>query len=123
MFINNSEKSVRKDKRKYSLFDDHTERWLDDNGAILTDKGLAGRQDKRYKECNWWQLQYRYEEYSIYFDKHEVLGYFGEPYYELYDGDETWRWSQHDNTGFINFLDERFKEHDKKVYENPELFL
>ncbi len=92
-------------------------------GIEIVDRKNDNR--KEYRSCNWWHLNYKFMKMSIYYDPKDLLGYVGSPYYELYDGNETYRYLEDsdDHIEFIDKLKEVIDLHDIDIDEHPENWL
>jgi len=74
--------------------------------------------------CYWWEITTEHLWLSIYYYPSDSLGYVGAPYYELYDGDETYRYLLSDDPMELilelhkqkAIIEERYEKH-------PEEFL
>ena len=111
---------------EFKIFNDEVETKIQQLGYTIDNIGLGGRPDY-YKECNWWTLVYGHLFLSIYFDPEDKLGFVGRPYYELYTGDDTFRYLDLPNTENPNFLLRNLKklknEYKKDFKNNPENYL
>ncbi len=92
-------------------------------GIEMVDRKNDDRDE--YRICNWWRLKYKYVKMSVYYDPADLLGYVGRPYYELYDGNETYRYLEDsdDHTEFIGKLKEVIDLHNADIDEHPENWL
>ena len=104
------------------LFDELTENALIQAGWEITDTGMSGRPDY-FKGCNWWTLGYKFLRYSVYYDPSDIMGSVGAPYYEFYDGDDTYRYLLDNSFEFISDVNEYIPKHNTDIETNPELFL
>ncbi len=79
-----------------------------------------------YLDCNWWHLNYKFLKLSIYYDPSDSLGYVGKPYYELYDGNETFRYIADEvesEEEFLRDLNNMINAHDESIAKTPENWL
>lgn len=104
------------------LFNKETETTLIELGWKIEDLKLAGRSD-HFNGCNWWSLTYKFLHFSIYFDPSNILGYVGDEYYELYDGNDTYRYHTDKSNIIIKDLTKFKNVHNKEINEFPELWL
>ena len=82
------------------------------------------RTQPMFEGCWWWSITTGHLHLSIYFDPSDCLGYVGAPYYELYDGDDTYRYLLSDDP--MDLILELHKQ--KAIYienynRNPEVYL
>ena len=93
-------------------------------GYNIKDLGSDGRPKELYDGCNWWRLGYKFLYYSIYYDPKNVIGFVGEPYWEFYDGEETYRYTVTNNFDSLIKLLEKLKlKQEKDIKNTPEIFL
>ena len=77
-----------------------------------------------FPECLWWKITTGHLWLSLYYDPNDSLGYVGTPYFQLYDGDETYTYLLDDDP--MDLILELHKQ--KAIYteqyeKNPEEFL
>lgn len=119
-------KNFCKPKIPLKVFSDEFMKELESYGFKVQDLGtkiINGT--PLYPDCNWWLIQYKFLELSLYYDPSDKLGSVGKPYYELYDGIETFRFLSNPDQSdkLLGKLIQIKKEHDKEVQEYPERFL
>jgi len=74
--------------------------------------------------CTWWKISVGHFSMSIYYDPDDSLGYVGVPYYELYDGDETYRYlSSDDPMDLILELHKQKVIYEESYSKDPEKWL
>jgi len=107
------------------LMSEDVEQKIEQLGFTLEDIGNRRFEHEEYKPCNWWRLKYLLLDLSIYYDPIDALGSVGVPYYELYDGKDTFRYIENDNSykDFVEFLNILMKDHQTELNEHPENFL
>lgn len=76
---------------------------------------------KKFKNCKWWNIKYKFLNLSLYYDPDQVLGSFDGPYFEIYLNGETYRFATIDY--LQNFILESCQDHDEELKTNPENFL
>lgn len=108
----------------FTVFNELTEKKIEKLGYEIQNIGLGGRPDF-YQGCNWWVFNYRYLRLSIYFDPADIMGFVGRPYYELYDGEDTYRFIATDAEAqtLLDTLNSLKIKHNQQVQEFPEMFL
>jgi len=102
------------------LFTDDIETQIKEKWDIR-DRGP--REHDFFEGCNWWTLSYKLMSCSIYFDPSDCLGVVGQPYYEIYDGEDTERFLMDGYKDLLDYLKEQTKAHDIDLIENPENWL
>ncbi len=106
------------------IFNEIVENNIKNLGFNIIDIGLGGRNGSYFKDCNWWKLTYRLLNLSIYYDPSNVLGSVGQPYYELWDGDNTERAITEEHFEAIyEALQNARDKHDIDILKNPENFI
>ena len=98
---------------------------LNKMGWEVEDRGSDGR-PPQFRDCNWWRLTYKHLEHSIYYDPSDILGVVGKPYFEYYDGDDTYRYLEYSKDEFIRFckdLNRNQIQHEQDFIDFPERFL
>ena len=77
-----------------------------------------------YPGCVWWRLTYQHLFLSLYYDPTDSLGIVGAPYYELYDGNETYRFLESgDPMELIFELHQNLAIYEAEFAQFPERFL
>lgn len=60
---------------------------------------------------------------SIYYDIDDSLGIVGSHYFELYDGEETYRWLEEEKDELCSYVDNQYTNYLQEVEDYPERFL
>ena len=112
------------------LYNTKVEQQIKEFGYTIQDLGLAGRPADIYKGMNWWNITYSHKSFSIYFDAHEAMASVGEPYYEIYDGNDVERFlvtdgNDYQDNGFrlVRYLRSRMDDFKLDQQNNPENWL
>ena len=90
----------------------------------MFDISRVTRDAEYYAGCFWWKLTYGHLVLSIYFDPSDILGVVGSPYYELYDGKDTFRYLESGSSvRLLEALTKAKEEYIKEFQDHPESFL
>ena len=119
-------KNFCKPKVPLKVFSDDFMKKLESYGFRIQDLGTKTINGAPlYPDCNWWLIKYKFLELSLYYDPSDKLGIVGQPYYELYDGFETYRFLSNpdQSSELLELLLQIKSKHDKEVQEFPEHFL